>query len=55
MKLKLHWQILIALVLAVLAGYLSGTEGKLLGIKLYAVYVFIGALFMNALKMISSL
>jgi Na+/H+-dicarboxylate symporter len=52
MKLKLHWQILIALVLAVLAGYLSGTEGKLLGIELYAVYVFIGALFMNALKMI---
>jgi Na+/H+-dicarboxylate symporter len=52
MKLKLHWQILIALVLAVLAGYLSGTEGELLGIELYAVYVFIGALFMNALKMI---
>ena len=52
MKIKLHWQILIALVLAVLAGYLSGTEGTLLGIELYAVYVFIGALFMNALKMI---
>jgi proton glutamate symport protein len=52
MKLKLHWQILISLVLAVLAGYLSGTEGTLLGIKLYAVYTFIGALFMNALKMI---
>jgi Na+/H+-dicarboxylate symporter len=52
MKLKLHWQILIALVLAVFAGHLSGTEGTLLGVKLYAVYVFIGALFMNALKMI---
>ena len=52
MRLKLHWQILISLVLAVLAGYLSGTEGTLLGIKLYAVYTFIGALFMNALKMI---
>ena len=52
MKLKLHWQILIALIAAVLAGYLSGTEGRLFGIELYAVYVFIGALFMNALKMI---
>jgi len=52
MKLKLHWQILISLLLAVFAGYLSGTEGTLLGIKLYAVYTFIGALFMNALKMI---
>ena len=52
MKLKLHWQIIIALVAAVFAGYLSGTEGKLLGVELYAVYVFIGALFMNALKMI---
>ena len=52
MKLKLHWQILIALVAAVFAGHMSGTEGTLLGIKLYAVYVFIGALFMNALKMI---
>ena len=52
MKLKLHWQILISLVLAVVAGHLSGTEGSLLGIEIYAVYVFIGALFMNALKMI---
>ena len=34
-KLPLHWQILIALVLAVLAGYLSGTEGKLLGTSNY--------------------
>ncbi len=52
MKLKLHWQILIALIIAVIAGYLSGTDGELLGIPLYHVYVFIGALFMNALKMI---
>ncbi len=52
MRLKLHWQILIALVLAVIAGRLSGTDGGLLGVTLYPVYVFIGALFMNALKMI---
>lgn len=52
MRLQLHWQILIALVLAVIAGRLSGTEGTLLGIEAYPVYVFIGVLFMNALKMI---
>jgi len=51
-QLKLHWQILIALVLAVIAGRLSGTDGSVLGVTLYAVYGFIGALFMNALKMI---
>lgn len=52
LRLQLHWQILIALVLAVVAGRLSGVDGALLGIKLYPVYEFIGALFMNALKMI---
>ena len=52
MRLQLHWQILIALVVAVVAGRLSGTDGSLLGVSLYAAYTFIGALFMNALKMI---
>jgi len=52
MHIKLHWQILIALVLAVIAGRLSGTEGALLGVVLYPVYAFIGTLFLNALKMI---
>ena len=52
MRLQLHWQILIALVLAVIAGRLSGTDGELLGMAVYPVYVFIGVLFMNALKMI---
>ncbi len=52
MHIKLHWQILIALVLAVIAGRLSGTEGTLLGVVLYPVYAFIGTLFLNALKMI---
>jgi Na+/H+-dicarboxylate symporter len=51
-QLKLHWQILIALILAVVAGRLSGTDGSVLGVTLYAVYGFIGVLFMNALKMI---
>ena len=52
MKLKLHWQILIALVLAVIAGTLTGTEGSLFGITFYSVYLFIGTLFLNALKML---
>lgn len=51
-KLKLHWQILIALLLAVVAGSLSGTDGTLLGVKFYAVFNFIGTLFLNALKML---
>ena len=52
MRLKLHWQILIALVLAVIAGSLSGKDGSLWGIHFYSVYGFVGTLFLNALKMI---
>lgn len=51
-KLKLHWQILIALLLACLAGQLSGINGSFLGIRFYDIYNFIGTLFLNALKMI---
>jgi len=51
-KLKLHWQILIALLLAVIAGSLAGTDGSLLGVRYYAVFDFIGTLFLNALKML---
>ena len=52
LKLKLHWQILIALALAVLAGLLAGPEHSLFGIRYYAMFDFIGSLFLNALKMI---
>lgn len=51
-KLKLHWQILIALLLAAVAGSLAGTDGSLLGVRFYAVFDFIGTLFLNALKML---
>ncbi|MBK9160372.1 MAG: dicarboxylate/amino acid:cation symporter [Nitrosomonadales bacterium] len=51
-KLKLHWQILIALVLAVIAGTLAGTDAGLFGVRFYAVFDFIGTLFLNALKML---
>jgi proton glutamate symport protein len=50
--LKLHWQILIALVLAVIAGQLTGTDASLFGIHYYAIYAFVGTIFMNALKML---
>ncbi|MDY6980323.1 MAG: dicarboxylate/amino acid:cation symporter [Pseudomonadota bacterium] len=52
LKLKLHWQILIALVLAVLIGAWAGQEGSLFGVRLYSVFDFVGSLFLNALKMI---
>ena len=50
--LKLHWQILIALVLAVIAGQLSGVEGALFGIRFLDICTFLGTIFMNALKML---
>lgn len=50
--LKLHWQILIALLLAVAAGSLTGTTAGAFGITWFEVYDFVGTLFLNALKMI---
>jgi len=52
LKLKLHWQILIALGLAVLVGLLTGTEAGVWGIRFYDIFNFIGTLFLNGLKMI---
>jgi len=51
-SLQLHWQILISLVLAVLAGWLSGEDAGVLGVSFYQVYEFTGSLFLNALKML---
>ena len=51
-KLALHWQIIIAMALAVLAGLVTDSDSTLLGIPLIAAYTFIGTLFLNALKMI---
>lgn len=52
LRLKLHWQILIALALALVAGLLTGTEAALFGVTFYAMFDFVGALFLNALKML---
>lgn len=51
-KLKLHWQILIALLLAVIAGHFLGQDTAVFGVTFYSMFVFIGELFLNALKMI---
>jgi Na+/H+-dicarboxylate symporter len=52
MKIKLHWQIIIAILLAVVVGKLTGTEAQIFGFYFYDAYVFVGTLFINALKMI---
>ncbi len=52
MRLKLHWQILIALALAVAAGAATDQGDSLLGVRVVDVYTFLGTLFLNALKML---
>jgi DAACS family dicarboxylate/amino acid:cation (Na+ or H+) symporter len=52
MRLKLHWQILIALLLAAIAGSITGSNGSILGVRFLDIYEFIGTLFINALKML---
>ena len=51
-SLQLHWQILIALLFAVIAGSLTGKEAGLFGVTFYELYDFFGTLFLNALKML---
>lgn len=51
-RLKLHWQILIAIVLAALVGRLAGETASLFDVPLIAVFGFFGTLFINALKML---
>lgn len=52
MKLALHWQIFIAIILACIAGLVSSTTPVILGINSLAVFDFLGTLFMNALMMV---
>ena len=51
-KLELHWQILIAIVLAIIAGSLTGTTGGIGSVTFYQVYDFVGTLFLNGLRMV---
>ncbi len=50
--MALHWKILIALALAVIVGSLTGTEAAIFGVSFYAIFEFVGQLFLNALKML---
>ncbi len=50
--LKLHWRILIALALAIVAGLATGPDSQFLGVRILSVYGFIGTLFLNGLKML---
>lgn len=51
-KLALHWQILIAIIAAILLGATLDKNSALVGINIYAACEFIGKLFLNALKMV---
>jgi proton glutamate symport protein len=57
-KIALHWQVLMALFLAVLAGVLvrhfevQGRSVAILGITAIGAFDFVGTLFLNALKML---
>jgi len=51
-KLELHWQILIGIVLALVAGSLTGTTAGLGGATFYQVYDFVGTIFLNGLRMV---
>jgi len=58
-KLALHWQILIAIVLAFIAGLwmfsikeATGNQPAIFGVEFLAMFNFIGTIFLNALRMI---
>ena len=51
-KIALHWQILIALCLAVLTGLLLDQNFSIFGLPFLSVLTFLGTLFLNALKML---
>ena len=57
-KLALHWQIIIAIVLAAIVGSIvkdlsyGGEVVTLLGVEVNAIFEYVGSLFLNALKMI---
>ena len=58
-KLELHWQILIAIVIAAIVGGFvfnskaaTGADPTLFGVKAISIFEYVGTLFLNALKMI---
>lgn len=51
-KLALHWQMAIALALAVVVAALFDADATLFGASLLSIFDFFGGLFINALKMV---
>ncbi|MDH5711960.1 MAG: dicarboxylate/amino acid:cation symporter, partial [Gammaproteobacteria bacterium] len=51
-RLALHWQILIALAIAILLGIIAKPDVHIFGISLLSLLGFFGTLFLNALKML---
>ena len=58
-KIELHWQILIAIGLAAISGYMVNraiaggvADPQILGISVLGFFDYIGGIFLNALKMI---
>ena len=51
-RIKLHWQILIAIILAAVAGELAGVTATIGPVTYYSIFDFAGTLFINALKML---
>lgn len=52
MKLQLHWQILISIILAVAVGTAFEPTTTVFSIPLLSIFEFLGTLFLNALKMV---
>ncbi len=52
LRIPLHWQILIAIAIGALCGYLTGPDASIFGISLISIFDFLGTLFVNALKML---
>ncbi len=52
MKLQLHHQIFLAILLGALFGAFTSTDGNLFGLPVLPVYNTLGDLFLNALKMV---
>lgn len=52
MKLQLHHQIFLAILLGAVLGSLTSPDGILFGVQVMPFYSFLGELFLNALKMI---
>ena len=58
-KLELHWQILIAIVIAAIVGGFvfnskatTGVDPTIFGVKAISIFDYVGTIFLNALKMI---